>query len=133
MSIRKVDMYMLRGLLKQHKVPWVGGLKEMLAQTAFYVSMINFVLIAVVAYSTTLRVFILDWIPWFKLWMFLGGLVIIVLVVMVLEYKYIAPSLYSFRSKQMFEHESKITDALKRIEGHLEKGGSVEQKLDNKI
>lgn len=119
MFILKVDMFMLKRIFKQHKVPWVGGLKEMLAQTVFYIAMINFVLIAVIAYNSTLREFILDWIPWFKLWMFLVVLIAFVFVAMVLEYKYIAPSLYSFRSKQMFEHKSEITDALKRIEAKL--------------
>ena len=123
---------MLKRIFNQHKLPWVGGAKEMLAQTVFYVSMINFVLIAVIAYNSTLREFIIDWMPWFKLWMFLGGLVALVLVAMVLEYKYIAPSLYSFRSKQMFEHESKITDALKRIEGQLNKGGDEMGKATEK-
>jgi len=116
---------MLKGLFKQHRISRVGGFKDMLTQTVFYISMINFVLIAVTAYNSTLRAIIIEWIPGFKLWMFFGILIILVLVAMVLEYKYIAPSLYSFRSKQMFEHESKVTDALKRIEKHLDKGGSV--------
>ena len=130
MSILKGDIYMLKKLFKQYKVPWVGGAKEMLAQTVFYIAMINFVLIAVVAYNSTLRGFIIGWMPGFKLWMFFGILIMLVLVAMVLEYKYIAPSLYSFRSKQMFEHESKVTDTLERIEAKLNedkisKGGVV--------
>ncbi len=123
MFILKVDMYMLKRVFKQHKVPWVGGLKEMLAQTVFYIAMINFVLIAIVAYNSTLREFILDWIPGFKLWMFLAVLIAFVLTAMVVEYKYIAPSLYSFRSKQMFGHKSEVTDALKRIEAKLNEDG----------
>lgn len=106
---------MLKRLLKQYKIPWVGGLKDVLAQTVFYVSMINFVLIGITAYNTTLREYFIRWIPGFQLWMFFAIIIILVFGLMVLEYKYIVPSLYSFRSKQMFEHESKVMDELRDI------------------
>lgn len=118
--------FVLRGLLKQHKIPWIGGFKDMLGQLVFYVSMVNFILIVITAYNTTLREYIINWVPGFQLWMFYAILIIIIFGLMVLEYKYIVPSLYSFRSKQMFEHESKVMDeliktqkALKRIEKRL--------------
>jgi len=119
---------MLRGIFKQYRLPWIGGFKEMLAQTVFYISMINFVLIAITAYNTTLRTYLQSWIPSFQLWMFFLALVTLVFLIMIVEYKFIAPSLYSFRSRQMFEHESKIMDILKRIEGRIGKAENVKDK-----
>ena len=115
------DMYMLKRLFKQHRIPLVGGFKDMLAQAVFYISMINFVLIAITAYNSTIREYAIELMPWFKLWMFFGILIMLVLIAMIFEYKYIAPSLYSFRSKQMFGHKSDVTDTLKRIEAKLTK------------
>jgi len=106
-------------ILKQYNIVWIGGFKEVLSQTLFYVAIINFILIAITAYNTTLRVFILEWIPDFKLWMFFGILITSVLLGMILEYKFITPSLFSFRSKQMFEHESKVMDKIISIEDLL--------------
>jgi len=120
---------MLRKIFKQYKLPWVGGAKEMLAQTVFYISMINFVLIAITAYNTTLRTYLQSWLPGFQLWMFFAILTTLVIIIMIIEYKFIAPSLYSFRSKQMFEHESKVMDELRDIK---KKVADIEKKLKHK-
>lgn len=106
-------------ILKQYTIPWVGGFKEVLGQTLFYITAINFTLIAITAYNTTLRVFILEWLPEFKLWMFFGILVTCVLLGMILEYKFITPSQYAFRSKQLFEHESTVMDKLVEMEATI--------------
>lgn len=110
----------MHNLLKQYKIPWVGGAKETLAQAAFYISMINFVLIAATAYNTTIK----DWIvtaemEWLSFPLFIGGITFMVLLVMVFEYKYIVPSLFAFRGQQMFEHESVVIDKLEAIERRL--------------
>jgi len=110
---------MLKKILKQYKTPWIGGFKEVLAQTVFYITVINFTLITVTAYNTTLREFFLVWMPGFKLWMFFVILILGVLLGMILEYKFITPSQYAFKSKQMFGHESKVMDTLNRVEALL--------------
>lgn len=119
---------MLERMLKQYRFRWVGGFKDMLMHTVFYVSMINFCLIAVTAYNTVIGDYILNWIPGFRLWMFFAVLILLVLVAMILEYKFVIPSLYSFRSKQMFEHESKVMDELKNISQLLEEISKKEKK-----
>ena len=118
---------MLKRLVRQYKVPKVGGFKEVLAQAAFWITIINFILIAVTAYHTTLRDYITPHIPWFDLPVFFLSLGTLVLIIMVIEYKFVIPSLYIFRSKQMFEHESQVTrkldevlDKLNRLEGKNE-------------
>lgn len=112
---------MLERLFKQYKLPWVGGAKEVLAQVAFYVSAINFFLIAVTAYHTTLSVYLVDWVPWMTFPLFMGILIVLLVGTMVLEYKFIVASLYTFRGKQMFEHESQVVDKLNEILKRLDR------------
>lgn len=119
---------MLKKILKQYKTPGIGGFKEILAQTVFYITVINFILITVTAYNTTLREFFLVWMPGFKLWMFFVILIAGVLLGMILEYKFITPSQYAFKSKQLFEHESKVMDEIKKIHRLLDDINGKEKK-----
>ena len=98
----------LKNWSKQHNIPWVGMLKDLAVMTMFYVSIINFILIALTAYYTTLRPVIMAHAPWFKVWMFLLVLVGLSLIGMLLEYKFVYASYFAFRNKQEFEHENLI-------------------------
>lgn len=123
MSMRKK----LRQILRQYNLGLhVGGIKQILLQTVFYVSIINFLLIAMTAYNTTLRAHILVALPWFKLWMFIMGLAVLVGIAMVIEYKVIYPSYIAFQNKQEYEHQNllrvdlaKVLEQLERIEKAL--------------
>ena len=112
---------MLKKLFSQRTIPWIGGFKETLAQVAFWISMINFVQVGAILYYTTLR----HTVPWFSLWMFVSATLVFIIIGLVVEYKYIVPSIWAFRGKQMFNYESEITERLKRIE---EKLGIKEEK-----
>lgn len=107
---------MLKRLLRQYNLPWIGGVKVVLGQTIFYFSVINFILIAITAYHTTLRDFFLVHVPWVKFWMFMLVLAVLIFILMFLEYKFIMASHFSFQSKQLFEHQSKVMDKLNEIE-----------------
>ena len=113
-------MSRIKNVLKQYKVPWIGGMKDLLGQLVLYVSMFNFALIVVTAYNTTIREYIIVWIPGFQLWMLFAILILIIVVLMIIEYKFIVPSLYQFRTNQMFKHESEIIDALNDIKKRLD-------------
>ena len=102
---------MLKRVLRQYKIPWIGGFKETLSQVAFWISMINFVMLGGTFYYTTLRYIA----PWFSPSLFLLSVVVIVLIGLVIEYKFIVPSLWIFRGKQMFEHQSEIMNKLDEI------------------
>ncbi len=109
----------IKEIAKQSNLPWIGPLKDIAMSTVFYMSIINFILIAVTAYYTTLRPFLLVYAPWFKVWMWLGLLVIIVLVMMVLEYKFVYASWYTFRNRQEFEHENLIRKEIQELRKDL--------------
>jgi len=120
--------------LKQTAIPWIGGFKDIFTMVVFYMSMINFALISVTAYNTGLR----DWMiqhgmPWMKVWMFLGVMVIIAVIGMVFEYKFIYPSFYAFRSKQEYKHQSPIQKDLKIVKEQLDKVLERQDGIEKKL
>ena len=92
---------MLRSVRKfigtQRVIPWIGEFKETLAQAAFWFSLANFIMIAATFYFTTLRYIA----PWLELWMFITFGIISIAVILVIEYKFITPSIWAFRGEQM--------------------------------
>lgn len=109
--------------MKQTKVPLVGAFKETFIHTAVWLGLLNFALIAITAYWTTLRQFFLVSAPWVKIWMFLGFLVFILVVMMVVEYKFIMPSYYAFRGRQFSQHDATLKDMVKNeVERRLNEG-----------
>jgi len=102
----------LKGILKQHTIPRIGGLKETLAQVLFWGTPVNFVLIAMTFYFTTLRYIC----PWFSPLLFVIIILVGVLIISIIEFKWVIPSIWAFRSRQMFEHESQLMDKVASIE-----------------
>ena len=90
---------------RQRVVPWIGEFKETLAQAAFWFSLANFVMIAATFYFTTLRHIL----PGLKLWMFLTTAFTAIIAILIVEYKFITPSIWAFRGKQMdLRHIKKV-------------------------
>lgn len=122
-----------RSLTKQYKVSGkIGGFKDLLMRTLFYVSIINFILIAVTAYSITLRGTLQSWFPWFNFPIFLTVLVVGLLLMMILEYKVVLPSTWTFTNRQQYEHQNLIRKQLDRIEQTLKKIQDGEKGQDGK-
>lgn len=93
-----------RFLGRQKVVPGVGEFKETLAQMMFWASIVNFTMIAGTFYYTTLR----HVLPWFDLKMFVVVVIVGAIVIYIVEYKFIVPSIWAFRGKQMDKrHEPK--------------------------
>ena len=109
-----------KSLTKQYKISGkIGGAKDLLMRTLFYVSIVNFILIAATAYHTTLRDIVNTWLPWFNFPIFLTVLVGGLLLMMILEYKIVLPSTWAFTNRQQYEHQNLIREQLDRIEKTL--------------
>ena len=108
--------------MRQKNIPWVGALVESVFNALPFLSIIisifNFFSIIVVLYS-----YIKPYISNITLPIFIGfisiALFIIMGVGMVLIYKYVTPSLWTFRNKQMNKYESEIMSKLIAIEEEL--------------
>jgi len=119
-------------LTKQHNIgSWVGGLKDIFTRALFYVTAINFLLLAATAYHTTLRDALLErQLAWMTFPVFIGLLLVLILVLMVVEYKLILPSTMAYLNAQVYKHENPIRRQLNRIEETLKalQDGTTEEK-----
>lgn len=119
---KRRSMGIRKFLIKQYNFgPWVGGFKDLFSRTMLYISIVNFILIAVTAYDVTLKSFILQYVPWISFWMYFLILIVVVLLAMVLEFKFIVPSHYTFLNKQEFEHQNLIRKELEGVKNELSK------------
>lgn len=100
--------------LKQVNIPWVGAITESLFNSLPLLSVINFLSIVTVLY-TSIRPYLLVWAPWFTLWWFVGIAAGATLIVMCLIYFFVLPSLWTFRNKQMNSFESDVMKELKEL------------------
>ena len=98
----------------QKNIPWLGALVESLYTSLPILSIINFLSIITVLY-TSVSPYLAQYAPWVKFWIFILALVIFTLTMMALIWKFIVPSLWTYRSKQMFEHESEISNKLDKV------------------
>lgn len=120
-------MKLWRKLSRQYNFgPIVGGFKDLASRTMIYVSVLNFILISATAYHTTLKDFIFQYSPWVTFPVYMAFLIIVVLIAMALEYKFIVPSSYTFLNKQEYEHRNLLRRDLRKIMKHL--GISSEEK-----
>lgn len=81
----------------QRLIPWVGEFKETLAQALFWGTIANFIMIAGTFYYTTLRHIL----PWFNLGLFIAVACVGLAVILVIEFKFVVPSIWAFRGRQM--------------------------------
>ena len=115
----KVDALKSKLTKQYHISGWVGALKDLFTRVVFYVTALNFVLLAATAYHTTLRETIQSQLPWLTFPVFLGVLVVLVLISMVIEYKIVLPSTIAYLNEQGYKHQNPIRAQLDRIEKML--------------
>lgn len=106
-------------MIKQKNIPWLGAFVEALYNSLPILSIINFLSILTVLYATT-KPYLLEYAPWLTIWMFISFLVVLTFLVMFLTYKFVLPSIWTFRGKQMFGYESQVKDQLDKILRKLE-------------
>ena len=121
MNKDKAKDFFLHTFLRQYKLGWVGGFKDILTMVIFYMSMISFSLIVITAYNTGLRDWLLIYFPWMKIYIFFGVFLLIALFAMIIEYKFVYPSFYAFRSQQEYKHQSPLRNDLAKCIKKLDK------------
>ena len=105
-----------------------GGFRILVANVMFYVAMVNFLLISVTAYSTTLRDPIRLYLPWFNFPIFAGIMVIFFIVGAVIEHKFVIPAVTRYSNSQIAKHENPIMQNTVQILARLEK---IEEAIEN--
>jgi hypothetical protein len=88
---------------------WWGKLRFMYSYAVFYVGLIQLILVAVVAYNTTLRPWLVTYLGWdITLWQYGIVLGVIVIAGMALEFIFGIPALITVSNEQMYKHDSPI-------------------------
>ena len=105
--------------MKQRNIPWVGAFIESLYNTLPLLSIINFISILAILYAST-KDYLLTWVPWITLWMFICAAGFLVAILMVLVYKFILPSIWTFRGKQLYGFESDLMEEVRKLRKEIE-------------
>jgi len=100
--------------MKQKNIPWLGALTDALYVSLPVLSLVNFFAILTVLYAD-IHPYLQEYLPWLRFWVFLAIVVVLATALMLLVYKFVVPSLWTYRSKQMFTHESEVTDKLNEL------------------
>jgi cellulose synthase/poly-beta-1,6-N-acetylglucosamine synthase-like glycosyltransferase len=93
-----------------------GGLKTIFSSVTFYIGLMNFVLLLVTAYNTTLKFYLP--IPF---WLFFIITIICLLIAMLIEYIWIMPSGIMFANRQSWEHDNPIRREFEKLNERLDK------------
>lgn len=123
----------MRFAINQKNIPMIGVLVESLFNALPFLSIMltgfNFVSIIIVLYAN-IDEYLLNYFAWMKLEYFVGivliVLAVLVVITMIVIYKYVTPSLWTFRNQQMNKYDNEVIKRLKRIEKKL----GIEEKLD---
>ena len=112
--------------INQKNIPWVGVFVESLYNSLPFLSIMlavsNFVSIIVLLY-TNLKPNLERYFPHITVGIFvvsvLGIVALLVIIIMVFIYKYVTPSLWTFRNKQMNKYDNEVIKRMKRMEAKL--------------
>jgi len=102
------------GRIRQKNIPWLGGFIESLYNSLPILSIINFLSIITVFYIS-LREYLLPWFPWITFRLFIIFMVVLVFLLILLMYKFVIPSLWVFRGKQLYGFESELMQEIKKL------------------
>jgi peptidoglycan biosynthesis protein MviN/MurJ (putative lipid II flippase) len=106
-------------MTKQHNLQWVGSFADAAFTSLPILSVLNSVSVLVVLYQSIKEYLIGDY-AWLNLWTFSGIVLLLVTITMVLVYKFVLKSLWSWRSQQM-QGMNKQLDDIKLELGKLRK------------
>ena len=104
--------------LKQYNIKWIGTFINILYTTAPLLGILMYIINAMTFYAVA-SVYILEILPWFSLPVFIVLLVVGVIVLLFVFYKFIYPSYYAFINRQSYIHNNPIRKDLAKIKAHL--------------
>jgi len=107
--------------LKQRNIPGLGAIVDSFVSSMPLMSIINFASIGIILYMTSIQPFAEKYMPWLTLPVFILILMVGTTLLMVMVYKFVLPSVWTFRGKQMFSYDSQVSDKLDCIDKRLEK------------
>lgn len=120
---------LLASVRKQRVIPKIGEFKETFAQVLFWGSIANMSMVAGTFYYTTLR-YIVSWADPVK---FVSIIVVGFIVMFIVEYKWIVPSIWAFRGRQMDMRNDGAADQTERFIRAVEAFAAMPQEEREKV
>ena len=108
-------MSMPKNPFKQRKIPMLGEITDVIFTSLPILSVINFVSILTVLYYNV-SPFLKEHMAWLNFWWFLSFLLVGSTIIMLVVYKFVLPSLWTFRSNQMLSGKDDLAARLDTIE-----------------
>lgn len=126
----------IRKIFRQHQPKlWLGGIRDMLTRAQTYYALLNMPLLLITVY-TVREATIHKYMPWLTLPMFFIILVVGIIIVIIIDYKIVYPSVIAFHQHEAWKHRSmarqnldKQRKRLDNMEATLER---IERKLDGR-
>ena len=101
---------------------WWGKFRFMYGHAVFYVGAIQLVLIAAMAYNTTVQPWVAQYLEWnMTFWQYCLVLAAILLTGMVVDFMFGVPALIAVANEQQYKHESPIKRDLAVVKKNLSK------------
>lgn len=95
----------MSNLFRQRKLPLVFGvIKEVAVYTAFYISLLNMPMLFITFYNTPTVQAIVAVCPWLTLPVTFAFIIVGLIAIAFIEYKWIMPTYFAFREKQYSTH-----------------------------
>ena len=129
--LHKLQMRIFKRIKQKETGKVIGGLKTQVERSMAYVTVINFGLIVITAYHTTIHPIF----PAIPFWGFFAVLAIFILGVIVFEYTIVYPSELTFLSHQLWKKErnpmfGEIRDIKKELTAQKATDKAILEKLE---
>ncbi len=105
--------------IKQKVLPGIGALYEAFVVSLPFLSSIQFLTILTMFYNDV-KVYLLPWMPWITFPIFLLFVAILLSIIMLLVYRFLIPSIWTFRGKQLYGFESELMEEVRKLREELQ-------------
>ena len=114
----------IRNLIFQQYLPfgmWLGAFQSQVYSAQSNIGVIQFLLIVVMAYQSTIRAFLFPIFPWINFGWFLIIGTILFLLLMIVDYKIMMPSRMAYGNFQTYKHPNPVFEEIKTIKKNQDK------------
>jgi phosphoglycerol transferase MdoB-like AlkP superfamily enzyme len=105
-------------LFEQHNIKRIGALLNVLYLTMPLFGIIAYAMSAATLYTVTLP-YVQPIMPWLSLPVFFSFIVVIAIIMMYCNYKFLYPSYFTFLNKQTYIHNNPMMEDLQKIKKKL--------------
>ena len=114
---------------KQRSFMWLGAFMDSMYMSLPMVSIINFISIQTVLYANV----ILPILPGLPFPLFILLMILLVLCVMVIAFKFVIPSLWVWRGRQLYGHQSIMMDEVRQARQEIAELKELMESLKDEI